>query len=121
MISSVKLRPKDINKLSGILSMSTEQIERLNIMGLLNTTQVRDILVSYDWKKLKQSRKYKPSQIFEALQREYGISRNTCYSICYRKKEAAYYCQQCFKKISKNIFLRNDGQCDSCVSKSIEL
>ena len=121
MPSKIKLREKDINKLSRIIDMPIEILVKLHSMSLIDEIDARNLLIISDWKKLKQSKKYNTSQIIAALSNEYQVSDTTIESVIYAKKKLLYWCKKCEKRISKGEFQRNNGICDKCVVNSIEL
>lgn len=121
MIPKAKLRDKDINKLSGVLQCSTEIIQKLESMNMLDTIEARNALILADWRVLKRDKKYRTFQIVEALANEYQVSKSKVEYIIYSKKESQYWCNKCQKRISKSEYQRNSGICDKCIIQSIEL
>lgn len=117
----IRLREKDIEKLSIILQLPQFAVEKMAAMNLINDALAVDMLVIYDWKRLKKNKKYTVKQILQALMDEYQVSRTKVQAAVYGKRKHTYSCQQCGKRITKSESVRNDGLCDMCVSKSIEL
>lgn len=117
----IRLREKEIEKLSIILQLPQHNLEKVASMGLINEPVAIDMLVVYDWKKLKRDGKYTVKQIIQALMDEYQISRSKVQSAVYGKRKHTYSCQKCGKRITKSESVRNNGICDMCVSKSIQL
>jgi formylmethanofuran dehydrogenase subunit E len=110
MSHTIRLREKDINKLSGILNYSTEMLQGLATKNLLDDTEARNLLILSDWRQLKKSKKYTTLQIVEALIEEYQVSRSKVESIIYAKKQSQYWCKRCEKRIPKSEYKRNDGK-----------
>lgn len=121
MAHTIRLREKDVNKLSTILQYPTEALQELAAKNLLDDTEVRNLLILSDWRQLKRSKKYTTSQITDALINEYQVSKSKVESIIYSKKKSQYWCKECEKRIPKSEHLRNNGICDKCVALSIKL
>lgn len=121
MAPKIKLRDKEINKLSSALQLPIETIQKFNLLKLIDVTEARNLLILSDWRKLKRNRKYTTGQIVEALMNEYNVSNSKVTSIIYAKRSTEKHCAVCDKRITKGEHLRNDGKCDKCVVKSIEL
>ena len=117
----IRLREKDIEKLSIILELPQYAVEKMAAMNLIYDALAVDLLMVYDWKKLKRSKKYTVKQILQALMDEYQVSKTKVQAAVYGKRKRTYSCQQCGKRITKSESDRNEGLCDLCVSKSIEL
>ena len=115
-----KLRDKDIQKLSGLLLCPVQIIQKLDAMGLLNTTKILDLLLLEDWKSAKKNTQYKTYQIVEALIGEYQYSKAKIESIIYAKKKSLHWCRECGKQIPKNEHKRNNGICDRCLIHTIQ-
>lgn len=117
----IRLREKDIEKLSIILELPQYAIEKMAAMNMINDALAVDMLVVYDWKKLKRDKKYTVKQILQALMDEYQVSKTKVQAAVYGKRKRTYSCQLCGKRITKSESVRNEGICDACVSKTIEL
>jgi hypothetical protein len=121
MIPRIKLREKDINKLSGITQIPTETLQKLEAMNLLDEMEVRNLLILTDWRALKRGKRYNTTQIVGALVNEYQVSKSKVENIIYAKRKSQYWCRQCEKRILKSEHQRNSGICDKCVIQSIKL
>ena len=121
MAHTIRLREKDINKLSSVLNLSVETLQELGAKNLLDDTEARNLLILSDWKRLKRGNKHTTSQIVEALINEYQVSKSKVENIIYAKKKSQYWCKQCGKRILKSEYQRNNGICDRCVTLSIKL
>lgn len=71
----IRLREKDIEKLSIILQLPQYTIEKMAAMNLINDSLAVDMLMVYDWKKLKNTKKYTVKQILQAIMDEYQVSK----------------------------------------------
>lgn len=121
MPKGTQLRPKDLQKLSAISGVSADSLEKLNALNLISVPSARDTIIYHYYRLLKKRRKYTTSQITDAIMKEFGISRSQCGNIFYQKKELHYYCDKCFKRVSKTMYENNDGLCKRCVATTIEL
>lgn len=117
----IRLRQKEIDKLSIISQIPQHDIAKLFSMGLIDEPIAIDLLVAYDWKKLKQKKIYTVKQITQALMEEYDISRSKVQYAAYGKKKHTYSCTKCGRRILKSESLRNEGVCDRCISMSIQI
>lgn len=117
----IRLRDKDIEKLSTILQIPQYAVEKMAAMNLIHDPLAVDMLMVHDWHKLKRSRKYSVKQILKAIMDEYQVSKTKVQAAVYGKRKRIYSCEQCGKRIVKTESERNEGLCDDCVSKSIEL
>lgn len=117
----ITLREKEIAKLAAIINLPEDQLERLHSMRLLEEGKAIDILVKYEFSRLKRTGLYNVKQITEALMREYDISRGKVQNAIYNKPRAKYFCRICGRKISRHRHLTYDNVCESCAIKSIEI
>lgn len=117
----IRLREKDIYKLSEITNCPPETLQQMSEMNLLDVSEVRNKLILNDWRKLKRSKTYKSFQIIEAIATEYQVSSSKVEFVIYAKKRLLHYCEKCGKRISKVESIRNSGICDGCTVKSIRL
>jgi hypothetical protein len=121
MANKIRLREKDIQKISVLLKLPIDILQELNAKKLLDDTEVRDLLILSDWKKIRKRKNFTASQITEALMNEYQVSKSKIENIIYIKKKAQHYCTQCQKRIPKSEYKRNNGFCDRCIALSIKL
>lgn len=117
----IRLRQKDIERLAIITDGSVDYLTKLVSMGLIDHNYAIDQLIKYSYKKLKATRRYTPAQMIEALMREYGASKSKVQNAIYNKRASEHYCSECMKKIPASMSRRNDGLCDSCLAKQIQI
>lgn len=117
----IKLREKDLEKLSDILQIPYAATEKMSSMNLINDGLAIDLLIIHDWKTLKRSKKYSVKQILPAIMNEYQVSKSKVEAAIYGKRKRVYSCSQCGRRISKSEFARNEGLCDMCISQTIKL
>lgn len=117
----IKLRNKDTEKLSTILQIPQYAVEKMAAMNLIHEAIAIDMLIVHDWRKLKRHGQYTVKQILQAVMSEYQVSKSKVQAAVYGKRKHTYSCLQCGKRIVKSESERNDGLCDDCISKSIEL
>lgn len=115
----IRLRQKDIERLSHLTGIAESDLQKLVSMNLIAHGYAIDQLIRYSYKQLKAKKCYTPAQMTEALMREYGASRSKVQNAMYGKKAKVHYCSECMKRISALMFKRNEGLCDSCLSKRI--
>ena len=117
----IKLTEPEIQKLSAITELSPMQVQKLLTMGLIDESRAMDVLILYDFKRIKRRKQYKVSQIIEAIIEKYKVPRSRVERVIYAKKTKRYYCDKCSKEITKRERLRGNGKCDHCVALEIEL
>lgn len=117
----IKLRDKDIEKLSGILQIPSYAIEKMSSMNLINDGLAIDMLITHDWKSVKRGRKYRSTLIIAALANEYQVSETKVKTAIYGKRKHIYSCSRCGRRVKKGEYVRNDTLCDACVTQTIEL
>jgi len=110
----IRLRQKDIERLAIITDGSVDYLTKLVSMSL-------DLLIKYSYKKLKSEKRYTPGQMIEALMREYGASKSKVQNAIYNKRSSEHYCSECMRKIPAPVYKRNNGLCDSCFAKHIQI
>lgn len=115
----IRLRQKDIERLSNMTGVAEADIQKLVSMNLIDHKYAVDRLIQYSYKQLKAKKCYTPAQMTEALMREYGASRGKVQNAMYGKKAKEHYCSECMRRISAAMYKKNDGLCDSCFSKRI--
>lgn len=116
-----KITDKEYQKLADETGVSQYDLQKLNSMGLLRDNVMRDLLISHDYKKVKRTQIYNPSQIITRLAMFYHVGRQTVINAVCRKTATRYFCEECGKLIPKPQYIRNNGLCDDCVAKSIEI
>lgn len=117
----IRLRPKDIERLSHLTGIAESDLQKLVSMNLIAHGYAIDQLIRYSYKQLKAAKRYTPAQMTEALMREYGASKSKVQNAMYGKKAKLHYCTECMKRISALMYKRNGGLCDSCLSKRITI
>jgi hypothetical protein len=116
----IKLRPKDIEKLSGIIKIPIADLARMSAMHILNEGAIIDLLIRYDFRKTRKNKNYTAGQITFALMDEYKVSSGKVDMAVHAKTNKRCYCDKCGLKVRKPEYIRNKGVCDKCVAKSIE-
>lgn len=117
----IQLTEKEFVKLSEITGVSHHDLQKLYVMGILNETVTLDHLIKYDFDTIRRKDKYRPGQIITRLADYYTVSKSKIMGAAYRKGHQRHFCQQCGKKVKAAEFTRNNGLCDDCVAKSIEV
>ena len=59
----ITLREKELSKLSIILGIPEEYLVMLKSMNLLNDSMAIDLLIAYEYRKIRSSNKYKTKEI----------------------------------------------------------
>lgn len=117
----IKLQEQEIHKLSSITELSPMQIQKLLAMGLVDESRALDVLILYDFKRIKRRKQYKVGQIIEAVMEKYKVPRSRVERVIYHKKRKRYFCDKCSKEISSREKKRGNGKCDHCIALEIEL
>lgn len=117
----IRLGEKEIHKLSEITGVSHFDLQKLYTMGVFNESRIFEHLLRYEYHKLTRMGRYRPQHIIMALSAKYDVTPNRVRSAIYHKNSRFYYCDRCSKRIVKSRYVRNNGLCDDCVAKSIEI
>ena len=117
----IRLRQKDIERLAIITDGSVDYLTKLISKGYIDHSRVVDALIKHSYKKLKAEKRYTPAQMIEALMREYGASKSKVQNAIYNKRSSEHYCSECMRKIPATMYKRNNGLCDSCFAKHIQI
>ena len=117
----IRLEDAEIRKLSEITQISEFDLQKLYTEGLLNDSAVLNRLMKYDFQLIKRMGKYRPGQIIARIAMKYHVSTNRVHTAIYQKKAPLVDCEECGKLVGKAEYNRNNGLCDNCVAKSIEL
>lgn len=116
-----KITEKEFKKLAEETGVSQFDIQKLYAIGLFSERRVLDMLIRYDYTRIKNIDKYKPSQVVKRLSMAYHVSYGTVRKAINSVNVHSYYCKECGKLINRSQYVRNEGLCDDCVAKSIEL
>lgn len=117
----IQLTDKEFQKIAIQTGVSQYNLQKLYSMGALRERGLLNLLICYDYNKIKSLGKYKPGQIISRLMMFYHVSREIVTCAIYNKSQTQYYCENCGKLIPKYLYVRNEGLCDDCVAKSIEI
>lgn len=117
----IQLTDKEFQKLAEETGVSQYDLQKLNSMGILQDPVLLDLLIQHDFKIVKRADKYRTSQIITRLAMFYHVNRTRVMNAIGSKRVSNYFCEECGKLISKSEYRRNEGLCDDCVAKSIEL
>lgn len=123
------LRQKELEKASDIFGIELSMMERLNSQRLLNATYIRNLLIRADYERLTsglhwlehQDKNYRFPEVMRALQREYGISKDTLNDILHGRNESLVFCSKCGVRITKKCHDRTNGLCTNCYAETLEL
>ena len=117
----IALNEQEIVKLSAITEMTPMQIQKLLTMGLIDEKRAIDMLILYDFRRIKRRKLYTVSQIVEAIIEKYKVPKSRVNKVIYGKKVKHYYCDKCSKEISNRERKRGHGKCDHCVAIEIAI
>ena len=117
----IALRPKELAKLSTITNIPQESLQLLHSLHVLEESMVIDLLVKFEYTKIKKTQKYKSKHIIAALSKEYQITESKVKNAIYNKKEPPHHCRICGKPITKNRYSMHDALCEDCVVDTIIL
>lgn len=85
------------------------QIQKLLNMDLIAESRALDVLLLYDFRRIKRRKQYKVGQIIEALIEKYKVPRSRVERVIYAKKTKRYYCDKCSKEITNRERKRGNG------------
>lgn len=112
----IQLQEAELQKLSAITELSTVDLNKLLVIGLIDENRALELLILYDFRRIKRRHIYKVNQIIEAMMEKYKVNRYRVEKAIYSKKKKRYYCECCSKEISKREKTRGNGKCRHCVT-----
>ena len=115
------LTSKDFRKLAKETGVTAFQLEKMYAMGLLRTARITDLLIRYDYKEIMRSGRYTREQVVMRLMAYYQAGQSKINDAIKDRYSKYHYCDACGKIIDKRTFIRNEGLCDECKSKTIEI
>lgn len=116
-----RLTEKDLQKLSVILDTPLVVLQKLCNMNMLNDKTAVRLLIKHDFHHIRKGGKFTVKQILQAIQTEYQVSMAMIGSIIYETKKQEFVCKECGTAVRRAELIRNNGMCDTCVSKTINL
>ena len=117
----MQLTDNEFRKLAEQTGISQYDLQKLYSMNMLKERSILDLLIRHDYHVINRLGKYKPAQIFSRLAMYYHVSVTKISSAVYVGKMTKYYCEECGKLIRKSEYKKNDGLCNECVTRAIEL
>jgi hypothetical protein len=108
-------------KLADITNVPLSCIESLRDCGVLNEKEARDKLIRSDYWALVKTKKFTHNQILEKLSGIYDVDKQKVQKVVKVKPKKIYHCKICGSQMRKSDYIRNDGICDRCISKSIKI
>lgn len=116
------LNSREKEKLSRILEIDGQMIEKLSGHDILDSTACRAIIIRDDYRRILSEGRHSGSHIVGALAKEYGLSRSTIEMIIYNKipnKKCA--CIRCGSSVTRYKFARYGGLCDTCLVGEVKI
>lgn len=118
---NIQLTDKEYQKIAEEMNVSQYAIQKLHSIGALRENVLLDLLIRHDYKIIHRRTKYKPSQIITRLSMFYHVTREKVKAAAWSSSVSNHYCEECGKLIRKCEYVRNEGLCDDCVAKTIEI
>lgn len=92
-----------------------------HMQDCLDPKRVRSKLIQYEFTCLAKEQILRKGNIISALMRKYSVSKSYIEQIIYAKRTSkGRSCVRCGKLISAYKWGRNNGVCDSCITKAIK-
>lgn len=114
-----ELTKEELYALARMMKVEVATLNRLR--DCLDTKKVRKELISYEFKHLVKEKKFKKNQIIDSLMKKYGVSKSYIEQMIYATRtNKGRPCVRCGKLITAYKWGRNNGVCDSCISKAIK-
>ncbi|UYI64324.1 hypothetical protein [Bacteroides ovatus] len=116
------LNTREKEKLSRILQLDSEIIEKLSEHDILDTSACRAVIIRSEYQDIKSLGRYNGGHIVRALAEAYGLSRSAIDLIIYQKepnKKCA--CTRCGNPVTRYKFARYGGLCDQCLVKQVNI
>lgn len=116
------LNTREKEKLSRILQLDSEIIEKLSEHDILDTSVCRAVIIRSEYQDIKSLGRHNGGHIVRALAEAYGLSRSAIDLIIYQKepnKKCA--CTRCGNPVTRYKFARYGGLCDQCLVKQVNI
>lgn len=114
-----KLTTEELYALARQKKVDVATLSRLR--DCLDTRKVRKEIIASDFKHLVREKIFKKAQIISTLMKKYGVSKSYIEQIIYATRtNKGRSCVRCGKLISAYKWGRNNGVCDSCITKAIK-
>lgn len=117
----ISLRDKDFDKLAVSLDIPRHHLEKLYTLGFIKDSRALDEIIYHDFHRLRRLGKYTPQQVVTAICSEYQVGVSKVREAIHRKPIRFYQCSGCGVRIRRCVHIRNNGLCDNCVAKTIEV
>lgn len=108
-------------KVADVSRVPLSYVLQLRDMGLIDHKSTRDMLIRSDYKKLFKTKKFTKNQILEKLSGIYDVDKRKVQAVVQAKQKKLTFCSKCGSPTSRLEHIRNDGICDKCFSKLINL
>lgn len=115
----MQLTDEHIQHLSSITELSPMQLKKLISMGLIDGDAALDVLMKYDYRRIKRRNVYRVAQIQQAMADKYHVPVSRVARVVYSKKKKMYYCEACGKNITSREYKLGKGKCKACVAREI--
>lgn len=116
------LTNREKEKLSRILQLDSEIIEKLSGHDILDTSACRAVIIRSEYQEIKKQGLHHGGHIARALADAYGLSLSAIELIIYKKEaNKKFACTCCGNPVSKYKFTRYGGLCDQCLVKQINI
>lgn len=116
------LNNREKEKLSRILKLDSEMIEKLSEHDILDTSACRAIIIRSEYQEIKSQGRHHGGHIARALAEAYGLSLSAVELIIYKKEaNKKFACTCCGSPVSKYKFTRYGGLCDACLVRQVKI
>lgn len=116
-----RLTEKHISKLAVATGVPEAEVMKLHSLELIDEPRAIDLLIKYDYKRVKARNMYTVKQIVMALKEEYDVPATRVTKAMYSTRRRTNICQCCGREVGKAELRRNNGKCDICRAKMIKL
>lgn len=116
------LNNREKEKLSRIMEIDDQMIQKLSEHDILNTSACRAIIIRDDYRRILSEGRHSGGHIVSALANDYGLSRATIEMIIYNKTpNKKCTCIRCGNSVTQYKFTRYGGLCDTCLVREVKI
>lgn len=123
MSKKVELTEKWVRQYAQANNINEDVIMQLFENDVLNPAAIKAFLIKFNMEKILKDTILNKNQAKKVLSNEYGVSESNIETIIYNKKTTpkGKHCILCGKEMSRYKFTKNQGICDDCLIKQVNI
>lgn len=114
-----KLTKEELFMLARLKKIDLVLLSRMQ--DCLDPKRIRSKLIQHEFTYLAKEKKFRKGHIIKALMNKYDVSKSYIELIIYNNKQSkGKQCVRCGRLVTAYKWGRNNGVCDSCITKAIK-